>query len=113
MGSPVVSIVKGSVSTALGTNMKLGLLLVLGAVLACGDSAEGGDAWVETTSPSESCDPSLVEDLPPGYARIDGCPGSSPKAVAATWAEYCAAHPEHERCSGACGDAGACPGEDE
>jgi hypothetical protein len=91
--------------------MKLALVLAFGAVLGCSGSNRGGDTAVDTGDPQEGCDPKGVDDLPPGYARIDGCPGSSADAIAASWAEYCAANPGHERCSGACPDAGACPGE--
>jgi len=91
--------------------MKLGWMLSVTAVLACGGGVDR-TVDVDSTAHATDCDPNGVDDLAPGYARIDGCPGSSPQADAATWVEYCATHPEHERCSGSCGDAGACASED-
>lgn len=88
--------------------MKLGFVLVIGSVWAC-SAGRYDETLVEATSAAEGCDPNAMEELPPGYARIDGCPGSSPAAVAAVWAEYCAVDPEHARCSASCGDAGRCP----
>jgi hypothetical protein len=91
--------------------MKLALVLALGAALACDDTG-AGDTSVDSTDAPRDCDPSGIDDLPPGTARIDGCPGDNPDAVAATWASYCVANPGHERCSGPCGDASACPADE-
>jgi hypothetical protein len=86
------------------STVKHGLMLTIGAALACG-ADKASDPSAEAPA-SVECDPTVVEDLPPGYARIDGCPGNEPNAAAWSWIQYCADNPSHERCSGACGDAG-------